>query len=58
MIIPPLFYAFFIKPFVEKMTYIGLVLYALRYKENVATEYTHGSFKLVATGSAAPKKLP
>jgi hypothetical protein len=56
--IPPLVYVLFIKPFVEKMTYIGLVLYALRHKENVATEYSHGTFKLVATGSASSKKLP
>jgi hypothetical protein len=26
-------------PFVERVTYIGRVLYALRHKENVATEY-------------------
>jgi hypothetical protein len=45
-------------PFVEKVTYIGLVLYALRHKENVATEYAHGSFNLVATGNAVSKKLP
>jgi hypothetical protein len=56
--IPPLAIALWFKSSFDKLACWILVLYALRHKDNVAAEYAHGSFKLVATGTTKPKKLP
>jgi len=46
-----------LKSSIEKLTWFGLILYALRHKENVAAKYGRGIFEIVATGSAT-RKLP
>ena len=46
-----------LKSSVERMTWFGITLYALRHKENVAAKYGHGTFEIVATGKP-PRKLP
>jgi hypothetical protein len=41
----------------DKLTALGVILYALRHKQNVAAKYGNGTFELIATGDNAPKKL-
>jgi hypothetical protein len=42
---------------IEKLMCWGVVLYALRHKQNVAAKYGNGTFEIVATGNGDPKKL-
>jgi len=42
---------------IEKLLCGGLVLYALRNKQNVAAKFGDGKFELVATGDRPPLKL-
>lgn len=44
------------KSSLERITWFGLILYALRHKENVAAKYGQGTFEIVATGKT-PKEL-
>ncbi len=46
-----------LKSSVERLTSLGVILYALRHKENVAAKCGHGTFEIIATGTP-PKKLP
>jgi hypothetical protein len=41
-----------VKSLVERLTWFGLILYALRHKENVAAKFGHGTFEIVATGTS------
>ena len=50
--------AIWFKNILEKLIWGFLVLYALRYKQNVAAEFEKGKFKLVATGNGNTKTLP
>jgi hypothetical protein len=55
--IPQFAFLLWIKASVEKLMCGGIVLYALRHKQNVAVKYGGGTFELIATGNRAPKKL-
>jgi hypothetical protein len=55
--IPQFAFLLWIKASAEKLMYGGLILYALRHKQNVAAKYGNGTFELVATGNRVPKKL-
>jgi len=46
-----------IRASIEKLLCGGLVLYALRNKQNVAAKFGDGKFELVATGDRPPLKL-
>jgi len=55
--VPQIAFFLWIKASVEKLMCGGLVLYALRYKQNVAAKFGNGIFELVATGECNEKKL-
>jgi len=55
--IPQIAFVVWFKSSIEKMMAWGVVLYALRHKQNVAAKYGNGTFEIVATGSTARKKL-
>jgi hypothetical protein len=46
-----------VKSSLERLTWFGVTLYALRHKENVAAKCGHGTFEIIATGTP-PRKLP
>ena len=55
--VPQIAFLLWIKTSVEKLMCGGLVLYALRYKQDVAAKFGNGVFELVATGDSSAKKL-
>jgi hypothetical protein len=55
--LPHIALALWLRASVDKLMCGGLVLYALRHKQNVAVKYGGGTFELVATGNRVPKKL-
>jgi hypothetical protein len=55
--LPHIALALWLKSCFEKMMCGGLILYALRHKENVAAKYGHGTFEIVATGERAVRRL-
>ena len=57
MMLPHIALTLWFKSSIEKLICWGVVLYALRHKENVAAKYGNGMFELVATGDSPPKKL-
>jgi hypothetical protein len=46
-----------LKSSLEKLMCLGVIVYAIKHKENVAAKYSRGTFEIVATGSTA-KRLP
>jgi hypothetical protein len=55
--IPQIAFLLWIRTSIEKLMCGGLILYALRNKQNVAAKYGNGTFELVATGENPTKKL-
>jgi hypothetical protein len=55
--LPHIAIALWFKSSMEKLMCWGVVLYALRHKQNVAAKYGNGTFEIVAVGNAARKKL-
>jgi hypothetical protein len=55
--LPHIALALWIKSCLEKFMYGGLILYALRHKQNVAAKYANGTFEILATGDKGRKKL-
>ena len=55
--IPQIAVILWIKSYVEKLMGWGVVLYALRHKQNVAARIGNGTFEIVATGNSSRKKL-
>jgi hypothetical protein len=55
--IPQFAFLLWIKASIEKLMCGGLVLYALRHKQNVAAKFGDGKFELIATGDRSPMKL-
>ena len=55
--LPQIALTLWFKSSIEKLMCCWIVLYALRYKQNVAAKYGNGTFEIVATGNSAPKKL-
>jgi hypothetical protein len=53
--LPPIALALWFKSSFDRLMCWFLVLYALRYKDNVAAKYANGTFELVATGVATKK---
>jgi len=46
-----------VKPSLERLANLGVILYALRNRENVAAKCGPGTFEIVATGTPL-RKLP
>jgi hypothetical protein len=57
MMLPHIALTLWFKSSIEKLMCWGVVLYALRHKQNVAAKYGNGTFEIVATGNDDPKKL-
>jgi hypothetical protein len=55
--LPHIVFLLWIKASIEKLMCGGLVLYALRHKQNVAAKFGDGKFELIATGDSSPLKL-
>jgi hypothetical protein len=55
--IPQVVAALSFKSSFEKLMGWSLILFALRYKENVAAKYSHGQFEILATGNAKTKRI-
>ena len=55
--ISPIALAVWFKSSIDRLVCFGVVLYALRNKQNVAARYGNGVFELVATGDKPARKL-
>lgn len=55
--IPQLAFFAWIKSSLEKVACGGIILYALRHKQNVAAKIGKGTFEILAMGDRPPKKL-
>jgi hypothetical protein len=55
--IPQFAFLLWIKASIEKLMCGGLVLYALRHKQNVAAKFGDGKFELIATDDRSLMKL-
>jgi hypothetical protein len=55
--LPQIAFFLWIRASIEKLMCGGLVLYALRHKQNVAAKFGDGKFELIATGDRSPMKL-
>jgi hypothetical protein len=55
--LPQIAFTLWFKSSIEKLMGWGVILYALRHKQNVAAKYGNGTFEIVATGNSSHKKL-
>jgi hypothetical protein len=55
--LPHIVFALWIRASIDKLMCGGIVLYALRHKQNVVAKYGNGTFEILATGDRPPKKL-
>jgi hypothetical protein len=55
--IPELAFVAWIKSTIEKLAFGGIVLYALKRKQNVAARFAKGTFEIIATEESGPPRL-